>query len=120
MPNTTLKSSLNNILSLLLLGLFFMSCAADENSRSAKSDSSGVITGGAQLISNHLDELEGRRIGLVMNPTAVVNDVHMLDTLMALDVDIAALFAPEHGLRGEAGAGEKIEDGVDQQTGLPV
>ena len=120
MPNTTLKSSLNNILSLLLLGLFFMSCAADENSRSANSDSSGVITGGAQLISNHLDELEGRRIGLVMNPTAVVNDVHMLDTLMALDVDIAALFAPEHGFRGEAGAGEKIEDGVDQQTGLPV
>ncbi|WP_340104781.1 exo-beta-N-acetylmuramidase NamZ family protein [Rhodohalobacter sp. 8-1] len=88
--------------------------ATDTNS------SAGVKTGGEQLISNHLPELEGKNIGLVMNPTAVVDGVHMLDTLMALDVDIAALFAPEHGFRGEAGAGEKIEDGVDQQTGLPV
>lgn len=72
------------------------------------------------LINNHLEELEGMRVGLVMNPTAVVNDVHMLDTLMAREVNVSSLFAPEHGFRGEAGAGEKIEDGVDQQTGLPV
>jgi len=82
--------------------------------------SKGVKTGGEQLISNHLQELEGKRIGLVMNPTAVVNGVHMLDTLMTLDVEITALFAPEHGFRGEAGAGETIEDGTDMQTGLPV
>jgi len=84
------------------------------------SEQTAVKTGGERMISDHLDELEGKRVGLVMNPTAVVNEVHMLDTLTALNVEISALFAPEHGFRGEAGAGERIEDGVDQQTGLPV
>lgn len=79
-----------------------------------------VKTGAEKLISDHLDELDGLRVGLVMNPTAVVDGVHVLDTLRALNVEIAALFAPEHGFRGEAGAGEIIEDGVDQQTGLRV
>ncbi|MDZ7689981.1 MAG: DUF1343 domain-containing protein [Balneolaceae bacterium] len=55
-----------------------------------------------------------------MNPTARIGATHLLDTLMALDVNVTALFAPEHGFRGEAGAGEVIQDGVDQQTGLPV
>ncbi|WP_176719408.1 exo-beta-N-acetylmuramidase NamZ family protein [Rhodohalobacter halophilus] len=72
------------------------------------------------LIENHLDELDGKRVGLVMNPTARIGETHMLDTLMTLGVNVEALYAPEHGFRGEAGAGEIIEDGVDQQTGLPV
>lgn len=98
--------------------LFFISC---EN-RAAERQSAAVPvqTGGEQLITHHLNELDGKRVGLVMNPTAVVNGVHMLDTLMAHNVEISALYAPEHGFRGEAGAGERIEDGVDQQTGLPV
>jgi len=102
----------------LLIFSVLASCGSDQ---AIETDiTSGVKTGGEQLISNHLSELEGKSVGLVMNPTAVVNGVHMLDTLMALDVEIGALFAPEHGFRGEAGAGEKIEDGIDQQTGLPV
>lgn len=79
-----------------------------------------VKTGAQNLLENHLGELDGKRVGLVMNPTAVVDGVHMLDTLIASGVEISALFAPEHGFRGEAGAGEVIEDGIDQGTGLPV
>src|SRR5699024_2804303 len=56
----------------------------------------------------------------VMNPTARVEGTHMLDTLLARGVNVTALFAPEHGFRGDAGAGEVIENGVDQATGLPV
>ncbi|MDZ7756161.1 exo-beta-N-acetylmuramidase NamZ domain-containing protein [Rhodohalobacter sp.] len=55
-----------------------------------------------------------------MNPTSRVDGIHMLDTLMNLGVNITALFAAEHGFRGQAGAGEKIEDGIDQETGIPV
>ena len=85
------------------------------------SSSSGPVKVGAQvLLENHLDELEGKRVGLVMNPTARVGGSHMLDTLMASGVNVTALFAPEHGFRGDVGAGETIEDGVDQATGLPV
>lgn len=79
-----------------------------------------VKTGAQVLIEKHLQELEGKKIGLVMNPTARVGEVHVLDTLLALDVNITALFAPEHGFRGSFSAGELIENGVDQQTGLPV
>ncbi|MGF1670850.1 MAG: exo-beta-N-acetylmuramidase NamZ domain-containing protein [Balneolaceae bacterium] len=79
-----------------------------------------VRTGAEMLIENHLAELVGKRVGLVMNPTAIINDTHVLDTLLMHGVNITSLFAPEHGFRGEAGAGEIIEDGIDQATGLPV
>jgi uncharacterized protein YbbC (DUF1343 family) len=79
-----------------------------------------VTTGAEILIDSHLEDLEGYRVGLVMNPTARIGDTHMLDTLISSGVNITALFAPEHGFRGDAGAGELIEDGIDQGTGLPV
>jgi uncharacterized protein YbbC (DUF1343 family) len=83
--------------------------------------SEGPVNVGAEvLLDDHLDELEGKRVGLVMNPTARVDGSHMLDTLLAHDVNVTALFAPEHGFRGDVGAGETIENGVDQATGLPV
>jgi len=79
-----------------------------------------VTTGAQVLLNEHLEELSGKRVGLVMNPTARVHGAHMLDTLQASGVNVTALFAPEHGFRGDAGAGETIEDGIDQTTGLPV
>lgn len=85
------------------------------------SQSQPAVKVGAQvLLTNHLDELEDKDVGLVMNPTARVDGSHMLDTLLARDINVTALFAPEHGFRGDLGAGETIEDGIDQSTGLPV
>lgn len=83
-------------------------------------DEPAVTLGAEIFIEEHLNDFEGMRIGLVMNPTARIGDVHMLDTLVSLNVNVSALFAPEHGFRGEAGAGERIEDGIDQASGLPV
>lgn len=79
-----------------------------------------VKSGAQLLIENHLQELEGRKVGLVMNPTARIEGVHVLDTLLALDVNISGLFAPEHGFRGDYADGEVIEGGIDQASGLPV
>lgn len=102
-----------------LLFLFLLSFAFACQSSSL--EGSGKVKVGAEvLLDEHLDELEGKRVGLVMNPTARVEGNHMLDTLMARNVNITALFAAEHGFRGDVGAGETIEDGVDQATGLPV
>ncbi len=100
---------------LLLLAVCTFACQSQTPLSSTK-----VKVGAEVLLDEHLDELEGKRVGLVMNPTARVDGVHMLDTLMANGVNVTALFAAEHGFRGEAGAGETIEDGVDQATGLPV
>ena len=104
--------------------LFFIiiSCDNEQSETPAiyESERERVLIGAEILIDRYLDELEEKRIGLVMNPTARIGDVHMLDTLLALDASVTALFAPEHGFRGEAGAGEIIEDGIDQESGLPV
>ncbi len=79
-----------------------------------------VKTGAEVLIEDHLPELKGKKVGLFMNPTARIGDVHVLDTLLTLGVEVTALFAPEHGFRGDAGAGETIKSGIDSASGLPV
>lgn len=64
--------------------------------------------------------ISGKRLGLVVNQTSMVDDVHLVDTLLSRGMDIKAVFAPEHGFRGEADAGEKINNARDPQTGLPI
>jgi uncharacterized protein YbbC (DUF1343 family) len=91
-----------------------------QHSVDTSSTNTTVLTGAEIMISNHLEELSGRNIGLVMNPTARVGDIHVLDTLLALNINIKALYAPEHGFRGDFGAGERITDGIDEESGLPV
>ncbi len=75
---------------------------------------------GAALTQDYLPLLQGKRVALVVNHTSLVGTTHLVDTLLALHVDVKKIFAPEHGFRGEAGAGETIKDAVDTQTGLPV
>ena len=79
-----------------------------------------VRVGAEVLLEQHMQELQGKRIGLAMNPTARVEGVHMLDTLISSGINITALFAAEHGFRGNVSAGEEIKDGFDIETGLPV
>lgn len=108
-------------LSFAFLVAFAAACSSTEAVvRPAEPVNQRVQVGANLLIQRHLPELQGRNIGLVMNPTARVDGTHMLDTLRSLGVSIKALFAPEHGFRGDYGAGEKIADGVDASTGLPV
>ncbi len=54
------------------------------------------------------------------NQTSRVGETHLVDTLLSLGIDVRAVFAPEHGFRGEAGAGEHVSDGKDPKTGIPV
>lgn len=104
----------------LFFSFLALTVSACSESRPSASKPAQVRTGAGTLLSDHIEELRGLRVGLVMNPTARINGTHMLDTLISRSVQITALFAPEHGFRGEAGAGEVIKDGVDQATGLPV
>ena len=116
------------ISTLVLLFVGVLSCITCQSERTKVLDKEGsestqqadIKVGAKVLIQEHLDELAGRNIGLVMNPTARVDGVHMLDTLIALGLPVKALFAAEHGFRGSQGAGEIIQDGLDDATGLPV
>lgn len=78
-----------------------------------------VITGMEQL-PDYLTELESLRIAVVTNHTAVNNGVHLVDYLLNEDLNVVKVFAPEHGFRGTADAGEHVASGKDKKTGLPV
>jgi uncharacterized protein YbbC (DUF1343 family) len=93
------------VLSIILLSFIFI-----------KND---PIPGAAQF--NHYgDMLKGKSVAIVANQTSMVNDVHLVDFLLDKGVNIKAIFAPEHGFRNLADAGEEISDGKDKQTGLPI
>jgi uncharacterized protein YbbC (DUF1343 family) len=74
------------------------------------------------LIRNPLDMLKGRRIGLVTNLTGRSRDGRStIDALQAEAAwDLVALFSPEHGIRGDAPAGQSVASSVDDETGLPI
>lgn len=74
------------------------------------------------LAENNFKELEGKKVGLITNPTGVTNELkHTIDILFnAPNFQLVALYGPEHGVRGEYSAGDKIENYIDKQTNLPV
>lgn len=79
----------------------------------------GVVTGAMQ-IGRYLPKLEGKRVALLVNQTSTVGTTHLVDTLLALHMNLVTIFAPEHGFRGGADAGEHIANGIDAKTGLKV
>ncbi len=75
---------------------------------------------GAERPDAYLSLLEGKKIGVVGNQTSMIVNTHLVDSLISLGVNIVKVFSPEHGFRGKADAGAKIEDGIDVKTGLPI
>lgn len=73
---------------------------------------------GAERMDEYLPLLKDKKVALLVNHTSTIGSTHLVDTLLALGIDIQAVFAPEHGFRGKADAGEKITDGKDPQTGV--
>lgn len=78
------------------------------------------IVPGAARLDAYLPLIKGKRVGLFANPTSMVGQTHLADTLKKSGVDIVVIFGPEHGFRGTADAGEKIGNYTDPQTGIPV
>lgn len=80
-----------------------------------------LYTGAEALIMNHLEELKGKKIGIVANHTAVLkNGTHLVDSLQKRGISIVKVFSPEHGFRGTADAGEKVKSSIDGKTRLPL
>ena len=65
--------------------------------------------------------LRDKQIALIVNQTSITtNGIHLLDTLLQSGIHVTKIFAPEHGFRGTADAGEVIKNGTDLKTGLPI
>lgn len=75
---------------------------------------------GAEQLHLYTPVLKGKNLALVVNHTSVVGNTHLVDTLLKLGASIKAIFAPEHGFRGNAADGELIDDSTDAKTGIRV
>ncbi|WP_298422622.1 DUF1343 domain-containing protein [uncultured Kordia sp.] len=123
----------NTFLLLLLIG-FFTRCDAktQQNAHKAAENGNPVISEtkkevivGANRTGMFLPKLQNKRVGIVANQTSVIfkseNEyTHLVDSLVALNVNVQTVFSPEHGFRGKADAGELVKHGKDIKTGLPI
>ncbi|WP_339665069.1 DUF1343 domain-containing protein, partial [Maribacter arcticus] len=79
---------------------------------------------GANRTDAYVSQLQGKRVGIVANQTSVIfnneGHTHLVDSLLSLNVNIKKVFAPEHGFRGQADAGEHVKNSTDAKTGLPL
>jgi uncharacterized protein YbbC (DUF1343 family) len=120
----------------LLFVLVLISCGSKSNTQEQNDNIEVIpqenksIIVGANRTSDYLPLLNGKRVGIVANQTSVIftlrqaqgdnSYTHLVDSLVSLNVDVKKVFSPEHGFRGNADAGEHVEDGVDIKTGLPI
>lgn len=82
-------------------------------------DSSLVL--GAERIEELIEIIGDRTIAFVGNHTSILkNNTHLVDTLVSRNVKLVRVFSPEHGFRGTASAGQKIDNSKDEKTGLPI
>lgn len=124
--------------SIPFVGLLFIitSCSVNKNIQSKNTTLNPTTTGtqkqirlsqpinfktGADNFENYLPLLKDKKVGVVSNQTGVLtNKTHLVDFLLANAINVEKIFAPEHGFRGTADAGELIVDGKDTKTGLPI
>ena len=117
---------LKNTFFILALGL--ISCEAQtkkRNTAEVKASSENSIVIGANQTEKYLPLLADKKIGIVGNQTSVIfkengGYTHLVDSLLSRNMKIEKVFSPEHGFRGKADAGEKVKDGIDTKTGLPL
>jgi len=128
------------ILLLLIATIFLSNCGSTENGTANKPTDQGtspvqtantVTTKvnvqsdkfpivGAERLDQYLSLLKGKTVGLVVNHTSTIGGAHLVDVLLDENILIKKIFAPEHGFRGKADAGELVADGKDARSGLPL
>ena len=88
------------------------------------SQSNNKLIVGANRTELFLNHIEGLNVAVVANLSSKIKSntksIHLIDSLLKLNIKIKKVFSPDHGFRGEADAGEKVEDGIDQKTGIPI
>jgi len=99
----------------LLVSVFFISVVL-----SCQAQRKDKLVLGAEQLTDIAQRLKGKRVGLVVNNTALVGKTHLADTLQSSGVNLVKIFGPEHGFRGDAADGELVKDSIDQKTGVLV
>jgi uncharacterized protein YbbC (DUF1343 family) len=105
----------------LLLILFGSFACNSQNQRVVSIDiDNSQIQVGAARTQEYFPLLNGKNVALCVNHTAMIGDIHLLDTLISAGIKVVKVFAPEHGFRGEAEAGKNIANSLDIKTKTPI
>ncbi|MEO8773828.1 MAG: DUF1343 domain-containing protein [Gelidibacter sp.] len=120
----------------IVIGIVLVLISCGNGSKNTKHEKSDVrytkheeiglqnVVVGANQTENYLKILKGKRVGVVGNQSSVIfkngSYTHLVDSLLSLNIAVKKVFSPEHGFRGTADAGEKIKDGIDTKTGVPI
>jgi uncharacterized protein YbbC (DUF1343 family) len=113
----------NTYLLTILLFFIIFSCKSSHKPDNPPVKASVVvpkILPGAYQTATYLPLLQGKRIAIVGNQTSEINRIHLVDSLLRHQIHIVKVFAPEHGFRGRASAGEHVSNSTDIKTGLPI
>jgi uncharacterized protein YbbC (DUF1343 family) len=106
--------------------LFIFSCQSriqiKKSNHISAPEPAQVILGIDNLLTEHLKSIENKRVGLVTNPSGVNGNIEYTSDVFFKHpkINLVALFGPEHGIRGNEYGGDKIQDTVDETTGIPL
>lgn len=106
----------------LLAGVIFLGSCAEKKRETAVAPVPGVKLGVEAFLENHLGLVRGKKVGLITNPTGVDSQLRSVVDLLHGNpsIDLVALYGPEHGIRGNAQAGEYVPFYFDEKYQLPV
>ena len=133
MKNSKFKMKRKFRMSKITLFLLFLSLFGKISAQNISYKKYEYVGTGASQYYQYLPMLTGKRVGVVTNHTGIIQKIihnedntttieneHLVDFLLTKKVNVIKVFAPEHGFRGTADAGEVIKDGIDAKTKLPI
>ncbi len=115
-----MKKSLNCLIAVLLNCCLVAAQPVIKQLNNPAIISNSTIIPGAERMEVYLPMLKGKSVAVFANPTSMIGNTHLVDTLLKRGIKVVKIFGPEHGFRGDAGAGEHVDDAIDKSTGLPV
>ena len=102
----------------LLLSLFILSISL--NIATAQRNKVAAPIPAANLTHKYLRFVKNKRVAMVVNQTSNIGNIHIVDSLRSLGIDIQKIFCPEHGFRGNIDAGESVNSSIDSATKIPL
>jgi len=105
---------------IIILALIFSISSISAQSNNLKLLEYNEITTGASQLNEYIKLLAGKNVAIVANQASLIENTHLVDTLLTQNISVIKIFCPEHGFRGTADAGKKIDDNIDPKTNIPI
>jgi uncharacterized protein YbbC (DUF1343 family) len=105
---------------LLLFSVITVLSDAERTSAAGRQAGKGHVITGADQTLEYVGYLLGKRVAVLANPTTIIGNRHLVDSLVSIGINIVKIFGPEHGFRGNASAGVKVNDELDPASGIKI